>query len=467
MFLGTNSRLHHALVRQLPHLGLTQHLRLGFGLLALTITICGAMSASGFQRVARHADAASALLAKKIEDGEAKERPYGWAEGEYRSILAPDEPPANARAGDRASPEEVLARLRAVSANARRSESLATGFALAAGLFALAASIGLIQRIRTPLRAGQGARRTPAGAGPEPDPAPPAVDAGVEEVDLGAALKAAHAFQSEALEAQTRLASAEVKGAELAQTNDDLEGFVRSVSHDLKAPLASMTGFLRIARETLEDGDPEGAIPLLDRAEQASLRADRLVRELLELARIGRSGEPEAVHVRDFVANVLEEHDAAIEASDMKIEAEPELGVVFADPRALRQILSNVIGNALIHGSSAAEPRLCIACARSDDGLQLRIADNGAGIPRDSRGRAFVPFERLTDRGEGSGLGLSLVERAMARAGGIVTVEDTPGGGATFVLHFPAPPERDVAESPVLVEALAFPGGAPSCEYGG
>lgn len=463
---GTKTRLLQGLRRQLPHLGLTQQLRLGFGLVALTTAISGALSVAGFQRVARHAEAAALVLEEKIQSGESGSQaanghwgnPYLAADGSYRGDhdgQIPQRVPG-------ADPDHVLARLRAVSANARRSETHAMGFAVAAGLFALAASIGLIQRIRTPLKALSDALRLPGGSCDDDQDK----HTGPAEVDLGAAVQAAQAFQSEALEARTRLADAEVKGAQLAQTNDELEGFVRSVTHDLKAPLASMTGFLRIARESIEEGDTKGAIPLLARAEQASLRADKLVRELLELAKIGRSGEPEAVHVGDEVTKALDELEAAITTAGMAVDVNPRLGVAFVDPRALRQILGNIIGNAVKYGSSGPAPMLRIASVETNRGLQVRISDNGPGIPAGARGRAFAPFERLTDSCEGSGLGLSLVERAMANAGGTVTVEDTPGGGATFVLHFPSPTEWGLMESTFSTDMEPAAGTTETHQYG-
>lgn len=456
---GTKSRLFQGLRRQLPHLGLTQQLRLGFGLVALTTAISGALSVAGFQRVARHAEAASLVLAEKIESGEAGARAPDWYWESSHSAVDGEE--RRGIAG--ADPKQVLARLRAVSANARRSETHAMGFAVAAGLLALAASLGLIQRIRGPLRALSDALHLPRRPDSGEDNDKPSLGA---EVDLGAAVQAAQVFQTEAIEARTRLADAEVKGAQLAQTNDELEGFVRSVTHDLKAPLASMTGFLRIAREALEEGDTQGAIPLLRRAEQASLRADKLVRELLELAKIGRSGEPEALHIGDEIARTLDELDGAIAAADMAIDVTPQLGVAFIDPRAMRQILGNVIGNAVKYGSSDAAPVLRIASTQTGRGLQVRISDNGPGIPLGARGRAFAPFERLTDSGEGSGLGLSLVERAMANAGGTVTVEDTPGGGATFVLHFPSPAEWGLVENAIPSDMEPASGTSEAHEYG-
>lgn len=221
-----------------------------------------------------------------------------------------------------------------------------------------------------------------------------------------------------------------------------LEEFIGAVSHDLRAPLATSRGFVRMAAEMLDQDDVEGARAILERSALAIARADQLVVDLHELARAGHAGEGEILDLEAIVQGVLGDLESTLAASGAEVRVDGPLGSIETDPRALRQVLSNLLGNAFRHGCAGDRKDVAVFTRRRPGVLELAIADHGPGIPRAQRQRAFAPFVQLeagsAPAGEGSGLGLSLVARAMGSAGGTVHLEDTPGGGATVVLGFPA-----------------------------
>lgn len=222
----------------------------------------------------------------------------------------------------------------------------------------------------------------------------------------------------------------------LERSNGSLRGFVQSVSHDLQAPLASVSGFLTMAREELGDGDIESASGLLSRAEAASSRADHLVQDLLQLARLDQQGTPTTCDLRSAVSSALEDVTDTLLERRVALRLGQDLGAARVDPAALRQSLSNVIGNAVKYATLGEAPRLTFHSEHEANTVTLRICDNGPGIPAEDRMRALIPFQRLTEAVDGTGIGLALVQRAMENAGGSVALEETPRGGTTVALTF-------------------------------
>jgi len=218
--------------------------------------------------------------------------------------------------------------------------------------------------------------------------------------------------------------------------------FVANVSHELKTPLTSISGYT----ETLLTDTPDAATSreflaiILSNAH----RMQRLVDDLLDLARI-ESGrwQPRvdtvdvAAAARDVWATLAER--ATMRATRFEVRVEPEVATLEADPDAVRQVLTNLIDNSLRYVGTGGQ--VTFVARTLDGGVELSVADNGAGIPSEHLPRIFERFYRADpsrSREEGgTGLGLSIVKHLVEAHGGRVSAESTLGVGTTIRCWFP------------------------------
>ena len=219
--------------------------------------------------------------------------------------------------------------------------------------------------------------------------------------------------------------------------------FVANVSHELKTPLTSVIGFA----EPLTDPDlpREQVTSFAERILANGTRMRRLVEDLLDLSRIeGGSWQPEPgrVEIEPMARSVWQELDPVTESRGARLEvACDEAAAVEADPEALRQVLRNLLDNAVRHAPESSTVRVS---ARPVDGrVRLAVEDEGPGIPAEHRGRVFERFYRV-DAGRsrasgGTGLGLSIVKHLVAAHGGEVGVDSEVGRGTAVWVTLPAP----------------------------
>jgi light-regulated signal transduction histidine kinase (bacteriophytochrome) len=222
--------------------------------------------------------------------------------------------------------------------------------------------------------------------------------------------------------------------SELRQANQELEAFAYSVSHDLRAPLRAVD-----ALSTLLASQEGAAMSPAGREQLSLLRAsaarmDRLIGDLLEFARTSRQ-TPKRIKVAmlPFVRHCLEEFRAEIDQRGITVEIGP-LPDANADPALLRQLLMNLLGNAVKYTRRQALPRIQVSASQDGRATVYCIQDNGAGFDMKHAAKLFRVFQRLHGEAEfeGSGVGLAIVERIVARHGGSVWAESAPGEGAAF-----------------------------------
>jgi signal transduction histidine kinase len=225
--------------------------------------------------------------------------------------------------------------------------------------------------------------------------------------------------------------------------------FVANVSHELKTPLTSISGYA----ETLLDDAADAATThrFLEIILNNARRMQRLVDDLLDLSRIeaGRwAPEPELVEVSAIATEVWAglAAQAAQRGVEFGLEVAPEAATVVVDPDALRQILTNLLDNSLRYTSAGG--RITCRAVRVADGIEIAVADTGAGIPGEHLGRIFERFyradpSRSRDEG-GTGLGLSIVKHLAEAHGGRASAESALGQGTVIRVVFPA-------ETPVAV----------------
>jgi PAS domain S-box-containing protein len=227
--------------------------------------------------------------------------------------------------------------------------------------------------------------------------------------------------------------------AELRDANRDLEAFVRHVSHDLRAPLRAIDGYLAILASRHGAELPADAVVLVDRARDRVVRAGRFLESLLSLACLSqRPLGTEVVEPGPLVREVLQELLPVDGDRRVEVVIRP-LPACRADRAMLWHVWQNLLSNALKFTRAKDPARIEIAGARGSDPV-YSVRDNGVGFPPEMAARVFDDFARFHDAREyeGSGIGLPLVRRIVERHGGRVWAESSPGEGSTFVFTLPA-----------------------------
>jgi PAS domain S-box-containing protein len=219
---------------------------------------------------------------------------------------------------------------------------------------------------------------------------------------------------------------------------EELASFAGVVAHDLRNPLAAIDGWTEMIADELDAGslDPDLARQFVSRVRSSSRRMRELIRDLLTHATSSqRDLEVDRVDVAALAAEV-----AAARHAESRVRVEP-VPAVLADPVLVRQVLDNLIGNALKYVAPGVEAEITVRGRRSDARLvTVHVADNGIGIPPGERERVFDEFHRAHYRDyEGSGLGLSIVRRIITRHDGTIAVRANPTGqGSLFEFTLPA-----------------------------
>jgi signal transduction histidine kinase len=235
----------------------------------------------------------------------------------------------------------------------------------------------------------------------------------------------------EALNAQLegRVAS---RTSELEAANRELEAFSYSVSHDLRGPLRAVDGFVSVTLEAFQDTLPTAAVHHLERAQSGARRMAQIIDGLLALSRAARA--PLTRVAVDMVALARETMEDLKDTAAKPVETVVGLlPPAFGDPVLLRQVLANLVSNALKYSRDRDTIRLELGFAPGPPTAYF-VRDNGVGFDTTRAEKLFQPFQRLQQprEYEGTGIGLAIVQRVVARHGGRVWAESKPGEGATF-----------------------------------
>jgi two-component system OmpR family sensor kinase len=249
----------------------------------------------------------------------------------------------------------------------------------------------------------------------------------------------------------TMLGQLEVAFAEREANEQRLRHFLSDASHELRTPLTSMRGYAELLRRN-PDMDPEDMTLAMRRIDDETQRMGMLVDDLLLLARLdqGRPLERRPVDLEALVRDARADAAAADPARPVTAQVAAPL-MVTGDEMRLRQVLGNLLRNALVH-TPAGSP-VEVALRPEGDRAVLEVIDHGNGIPAGQAERIFERFHRVAagrsaDQG-GSGLGLSIVAAVVQAHGGRIRVLDTRGGGATFRI------ELALADGPSRLSAFS------------
>jgi two-component system sensor histidine kinase KdpD len=248
---------------------------------------------------------------------------------------------------------------------------------------------------------------------------------------------------------QQRLAAEAQAARPIAAADRMRTALLAAVSHDLRSPLASAKAAVTSLRSADVNWAAEDRDELLATADESLDRLTHLVDNLLDMSRLqagALSLFPRPAGLEEIVSRALDNLDPAGRGITVDIpESLPEINV---DPAILERVIVNLTENALRY-SPRDKPPLLTASALGDQ-VELRVVDRGPGIPEKDRDRMFVPFQRLgdTDNTTGVGLGLALSRGLTEAMGGTLTADDTPGGGLTMTVSLPVVTEADYTPEP-------------------
>ena len=229
--------------------------------------------------------------------------------------------------------------------------------------------------------------------------------------------------------------------AELEVANRELEAYAHSASHDLRAPLRGIAGIAGVLEEDFGPALGGAGLRLVGAIRSNCEKMARLTEDLLSFSRLSRQPlDTRPVAMNDLVSEVLAELRAGCESRSIRFSI-GELGVAQADPALLKQVLVNLLANAIKYTGRRQEASVQVGRSTDAGGAPVYfVRDNGAGFDMRHAGRLFTAFARLhrQDEFDGTGVGLAIVQRVIQRHGGRVWAEGAVEQGATFFFSLPA-----------------------------
>jgi len=238
----------------------------------------------------------------------------------------------------------------------------------------------------------------------------------------------------------TMLARIEESFTARVESENKLRRFVADASHELRTPLTAIRGFAELHRQGAVAGE-EKTKELINRIEKESVRMSSLVEDLLLLARLDQSRElaKEPVDLNTLITEVVASARAAGPYHPIEIKLEASEIFVLGDSQRIHQVIANLLANARTHTPNGTE--ISITAMQEASETTIAVSDKGPGLSKADQDRIFERFyradpSRVRNSGEGSGLGLSIVDAVMKAHGGYVSVKSEVGRGATFTLHF-------------------------------
>jgi len=227
--------------------------------------------------------------------------------------------------------------------------------------------------------------------------------------------------------------------AELQKSNEALEDFVYTASHDLKAPLRAVLGFSQFLVEDFGSTLPEEGKMYVERMSQNAKRMERLIDDLLELSRVGRIKEPyEETDIDEMLSEVA---TTLAPGESVSISIEGPMPRIVCERVKIGQIFANLISNAIKYNDKE-HAEITVGFEDRGEEIEFFVADNGPGIEQRYFEKIFQIFQRLSSDGSGTGIGLALVKKIIEGHKGRIWVESEVGKGTTFRFVLPKHPEK-------------------------
>ncbi|MFN8411565.1 MAG: ATP-binding protein [Anaerolineales bacterium] len=225
---------------------------------------------------------------------------------------------------------------------------------------------------------------------------------------------------------------------ELEAKNAELERFTYTISHDLKSPLITISGYLGLLEKDAKAGAVEKFNNDITRIRDATIKMQALLNDLLELSRIGRLMNPtEEVGFEELVHEALSIVDIQLQEKNIKVSIQEKLPSVLVDHIRMVEVLQNLLDNATKFMGEQTNPCIDIGYYLENDIPVFFIKDNGIGIGPEHYDRIFGLFNKLNPDSEGTGVGLALVKRIIELHDGTIWVQSKTGIGTTFYFTLP------------------------------
>ena len=240
--------------------------------------------------------------------------------------------------------------------------------------------------------------------------------------------------------------------AELESANQDLESFSCSVSHDLRAPLRAISGFCNMYLEDYAETIPAAGRNMLDHVVTGAARMDQLIEDLLRFSRFSRQPlVKRTVQLNRIVAKVRADLQPAQTGRAIELKV-GNLPTCEGDPSLLEQVFVNLLSNAFKFTRNCQPAVIEVGCNEMQGEAVLFVRDNGAGFSMQYADKLFGVFQRLhsSNEFEGTGVGLSIVQKIIQRHGGRIWAVSEPSQGATFYFTLPGLTAHDVSASPQI-----------------
>jgi len=246
-------------------------------------------------------------------------------------------------------------------------------------------------------------------------------------------------LMAERVEAAT--STLEARNQELEQKNRELESYSYTVAHDLRTPLVTISGFLHELRMDLDNNDRDGIQNDMAIIQKSVNHMSKLLEGLLQISRLGKNGDLDnQVSLATLFTKLEDIMQGELKANQATLEIANDLPIVEGDALRLQQLFQNLLENALKYRNPDIAPAIKVSSEQKENAYQIRIQDNGKGIPPQYAGKIFGLFEKLEKESPGVGLGLAMSQRITEMHGGRIWAESQGlGYGSTFVVELPVP----------------------------
>jgi PAS domain S-box-containing protein len=225
---------------------------------------------------------------------------------------------------------------------------------------------------------------------------------------------------------------------ELESKNAEMERFAYTVSHDLRSPLITVNGLVGFLKSDLEKGNTARIDTYLKRIGSAITKMDNLLKDTLELSRIGRVANPPAtVPFDDIVQDALSQVQERIAGTGVKVTVARDMPDVYVDRMRMVEVMVNLIENSIKYMGDQVHPEIEIGHRLNEGRWTFFVKDNGIGIAPSQHDKIFELFYKVNNMSDGTGAGLAIVKRIIEVQGGRIWVKSETGKGSTFCFTLP------------------------------
>lgn len=233
----------------------------------------------------------------------------------------------------------------------------------------------------------------------------------------------------------------EERTEELSRKNRDLDNFIYTASHDLKAPISNIEGLMQLLYKTICDASADtDKVNSIQQMINASIdRFKKTLKELTEVAKVQNADVLDAteLHFSELLAEVKSDIASDIAQSGALLETDfTKAPSIVYSRKNLRSILYNLISNAIKYRSPDRKPVVKVTSWPDKGGILLEVKDNGLGIAKEDQDKVFGMFKRLHTHVEGSGVGMAIVKRIIENSGSSIAIKSEEGAGTSFIIHF-------------------------------